>query len=81
MLNTERNSTTPICNVDMNVSLISHVKFPSSGQAATVVAFCFAFDGSIFQVGEDVYSCFADSLYLRKKKLPNPEYCINLVLS
>lgn len=67
MLNTERNSTTPICNVDMNVSLISaHVKFPSSGEAATVVAICFAFGESIFQVGEDVYSCFADSLYLRK---------------
>lgn len=68
MLNTERNSTTPICNVDMNVSLmiISHVKFPSSGEAATAVAFCFAFGESIFQVGEDVYSCFADSLYLRK---------------
>lgn len=67
MLNTDRKKkTTPICNVDMNVSLISHVKFPSSREAATAVAFCFAFGESIFPVGEDVYSCFVDSLYLRK---------------
>ena len=54
MFEAERNSTTPICNVGRNVSLISLVKFPFKVEVAIAGAFCVAVGETILQVGADV---------------------------
>ena len=83
MFKAERNSTTPICNVDMNVLFISLLTFPSTVEVAIAGAFCFAFGYSTLEVGAVYNSSFCWQLVFPKIKtrLTNILYCFYIVVS
>lgn len=77
MFKAERNPTTPICNVDMSVSLI--LILSSSIEVAIAGSFCLAVGESILQVGAYDRFFFCVQLVF-PKKLTNLRYLHSCVL-